>query len=418
MSPIRLLSAILVLATLSMSACSRSSSRRVVEPDTGTVAGDFQTFEDYLDNPVVATLLEEMATFPGNTPPDVTGEYFTAGFVVAATDQRLLDNLVEAEFCFGAPFLGELDVEVFDPSIVDEGARSFIEGTNDNFTVYTAFKSEQTVSDGETCEIHEVNVISGRMRADGTIADLTIGVGIVGLVGRCDNLFVGDVQISESDSQRTGEGCDDPAPPVDPVDPDAVLVTIENNLVVDTLIFIGDAADPIAEVEARSVTSFEVLPPFNIEFETLRPVAGQDNEGNDLFMGEIICAAFPIDDTSPGGAVTYSLINQLDTEVFFAPLPTNNTDLDIFSLVNSGVVIEDCLGVPTDGWDCFCAIPPSLDPVVIGYYSYSVPGVIAANQANVEFRNVADEGELVDRFQGPFILDEASGTIPLLVERR
>jgi hypothetical protein len=324
---------------------------------------------------------------------------------------------VSASFCFGPAALGELEVQILDPTVVDAGARSFIEGNGDRFTVYTAFKSVQTNGTGGTCEIHEVNVFSGRLLGDGSIADLFIGAGIVGLVGSCGNLLLGDVQISENTADRVGEGCPGPGVPGQPSDPQKVLVIVENNLVADLLVFLGAATIPVAEVPLLSVGFFETAPGFQLEFEALQPSAGQDNQGNDLLMGEIIAGAFPADVTPAGGTITYSIENQVGTDVFFAPLPTNRTTIDIFSVVNTGVAIPGYPDPPGSGLDCLCILAPNPDPYIVGYYSYSVPGVITPGQANVRFFNVDNESqEIGSPFRGPFILDALSGTVGLLVE--
>ena len=44
-----------------------------------------------------------------------------------------------------------------------------------------------------------------------------------------------------------------------------------------------------------SVGSFEAAPGFDLDFETLQPIAGQDEDGNDLLMGEIFGGLFPPD---------------------------------------------------------------------------------------------------------------------------
>jgi len=56
---------------------------------------------------------------------------------------------------------------------------------------------------------------------------------------------------------------------------------------------------------------------------------------------------------------------------------------------------------------------PSLDPYVVGYYSYDRPGIIADDEANVSFFRVSNEQGL-GRFEGPFDLDGVSGTVTLL----
>ena len=398
---------------------SRSSHRVVVENAASTFAGDFQALADYLNDPAVKSLLDRMPSHPGDTPPDVTGSYEADGIVTFATDDTLVGLDSIADFCFGPAINSELNVEVLDPSIESAGARSFIEGSGDFFTVYTAFRSIQTLETNESCEIHEVNVISGQLLPDGSIGDLVVGLAIVGLVGRCDDLFVDDLQISDMTGRRVGEGCAGDTPPVDePQDSANVIVEVENNLVVDVLIFLGSETTPVAQIGAEQTGSFETAPGFALEFESLQPLGGTDAEGADILMGEIITGAFSQDGATAGSTSVYAIENQVGSDIFFAPMPVNRTDLDLFSVVNVGFDssnIPGYLDAPGSGLDCFCVLPPSPDPFVVGYYSYSAPGLIDPVDANVRFFNVDDETEVAD-FQGPFNLEEFSGAITMRVE--
>ncbi|MBI4601611.1 MAG: hypothetical protein HY721_06585 [Planctomycetes bacterium] len=410
-----LLSASLLL--VGSTACRHGHRHRVVVVNpTGTVASDFQSIADYLADPTVRFLLDRMPRNSGSSPPDVEGEYDAAGVIVRTSipGTRTGDDVI-ADFCFGTPSASSLEVLVQDPSVVDAGARSFVEGSGDDFTVYTAFKSVQSTDIGTTCEIHEVNVFSATREADGSLSDLFIGQAIVGLVGDCASLLVGDFQISENAADRVGGSCFDEEPGTGPGDPRDVLVEVENALVVDLLVFLDDDTEPTLLVGPESVEAFETRPGFAIFFETLQPVAGQDDDGNDLLMGEIVSGQFPADVTAAGGAIAYAIENRVGDDFFFAPLPVNRKSFDIFAVTNAGVDVPGYPDPPGSGLDCQCSMAPSLDPYVIGYYSYDAPGIIRADQANVRFFRVSD-GREVDVFQGPFNLEAASGTVTLLVE--
>jgi len=408
--------ATLVLAAIvSCSGCRHGHRHRVVVVSpNGTFAGDFQSIADYLDDPSVRFLLRNMPRHKGSSPPDVEGEFESIGAVVRDTFRGTAkgDEVVGA-FCFGSPAGGRLAVTIQDPSVVDAGASSFIEGSGDRFTVYTAFKSVQSQDTGATCEIHEVNVFSGIRNADGSLSELYIGQAIVGLVGDCGTLLIGDIQVSRNSADRIGSSCSDD-PGTGPGNPSKVLVQVENNLVTDVLVFLGDDTTPTIQVSPLATDSFEAQPGFQVYFESLQPSAGTDGQGNELLMGEILNGQFPPDSTGAGGAITYAIENQVGSDVFFAPLPLNRTAVDIYSVVNAGVAIPGYPEPEGSGLDCLCTMAPSVDPYVVGYYSYSVPQVISPAQANVKFFNTSTDVE-VDAFTGPFILGEGSGTVTLLV---
>ncbi|HVR73220.1 MAG TPA: hypothetical protein VMT52_02770 [Planctomycetota bacterium] len=408
---------VLVLSS-ALAGCRHGSRNRVIVVNPpSSVAGDFQSIADYLANFTVQNILDHMPRHRGGTAPFVEGDYESAGFLRRTTiPGTSRGDPVAADFCFGPASGSELEVIVQDPSVVDAGARSFIEGDNDSFTVYTAFKSVQTLESGGTCEIHEVNVFSGIRNPDGSISDLFIGVGIVGLVGACDFLLVGDFQVSENTADRVGDACVGGQPPgTGPIDPANVLVSVENNLVVDLLVFLDDDLTPTIQVDPLSVDAFETPPGFAVYFESLQPIAGQDGLGQDLLMGEIVSGQFSEDPAGAGESVTYTIENQVGNEIYFAPLPLNRSSFDIFSVVNRDVPIPGYPDPPGSGLDCLCSMPPSLDPYVVGYYSYARPGIIAADEANVGFFRVSNEQGL-GAFQGPFDLDGVSGTVTLLVQ--
>ncbi len=394
----------------------RRDSRIIITNPTGTVAGDFRSIADYLADPTVRFLLSHMPRHQGGTPPDVEGEYDSEGLIVRRTipGTRVGDPVI-GDFCFGSAAGTLIEVTIQDVTVVDAGASSFIEGSGDAFTIYTAFKSVQTQDDGTTCEIHEVNVFSAVRNADGSLSDLFIGQGIVGLIGNCSDLLAGDIQISENIADRVGASCNDGSPGSQPQNPANVLVRVENNLVVDLLVFLDDDTVPTILVGALSAGEFETAPGFALYFETVLPVAGQDPQGNDLLMGELVNGQFPVDVTGAGGSIAYVIENQVGDDIFFAPLPLNRADFEIFSVVNSGVAIPGYPDPPGSGLDCLCSMAPSIDPYVVGYYSYSVPGVINATQANVRFFKVSN-GKQVDAFVGPFNLEELSGTVTLRVD--
>jgi hypothetical protein len=386
----------------------------VVPP--GMVAADFQSIADYLDSPVVEEILDRMPRYTGSTPPNVAGEYDSTGEVFFTTVPGTFPgDIVTADFCFGQPAGSRLEVLIQDPSVQDGGASSFVEGSGDNFTVYTAFKSVQRFEGGGTCEIHEVNVFSASRNADGSLSDLFIGQGIVGLIGDCGTLFVGDIQISDNRATRVGGSCFDGQPGTGPVDPRNVLVAVENDLVVELLVFLGDDTVPTLQVAPLSVGSFETRPGFAIYFEGLQPSAGQDGQGNELLMGEIVSGQFAPDSTPANGSVTYAIVNQVGSDFFFAPLPVNRAPFDIYAVSNLGAHVPG-YPLPTgSGLDCLCSMAPSLDPYIIGYYSYSVPGIIAPAQANVHFFRVENNLE-VAVFQGPFDLEPLTGAVTLVVD--
>ena len=408
--------AFLVLSALLFPSCHHGDHHHVIVISGNKLAGSFQSIADYLADPTVERLFNHMPRSTGSTPPDVSGSFLSSGVITKTTiPGTLKGDAVTADFTFGLASGSQLDVVVNDPSVLDAGAASFIEGSGNAFTIYTAFKSVQTLDNGATCEIHEVNIFSGIQNADGSISDLFIGQGIVGLIGSCVGLLTGDIQVSNNIGDLTAAFCGDNFGNV-PQDPTKVLVKVENNLVVDTVVFLNGSAIPIAKINALCVGAFETTPGFTLVFESLQPIAGQDPNGSDLLMGEIISGQFPPDVTLAGTSITYSLESQVGSDTFFAPLPLNLTSLDIFSVVNLGVDIPGYPAPAGSGLDCLCSMAPSLNSYVIGYYSYALPGVITPTQANIHFFNVANEAQEVDAFQGPFALDALSGTVTLFVQ--
>ncbi len=405
-----------ILAVLASLGCRHSHRRRVIVSNpSSTFAGDFQSIADYLEDPTVRVLLRNMPRNTGNLPPDVEGQFESEGEIRATSiPGSRRGDLVTGSFCFGTASGSRLQVAIEDASVVDAGAASFLEGSNDRFTVYTAFKSVQTQTSGSTCEIHEVNVFSGMRNSDGSFSDLYIGQGIVGLVGDCGALLIGDVQASKGIADRVGSSCTDD-PGAQPGDPSNVLVTVENSLVTDLAVFLGNDTTPTLFVRPLSTGSFESRPGFSLYFESVQPSAGKDPQGNDLLMGEIVSGQFAPDATGTGGTVTYSIENQVGTDVFFAPMPVNRRSFDLYAVTNSGVLVPGYPNPPGSGLDCLCSMAPSIDPYVVGYYSYNIPQAISPSQTNVLFFN-ADTNVQVDAFTGPFNLDAGSGTVTLLVD--
>jgi hypothetical protein len=383
----------------------------------GKVAGDFQSLADYFDDPVVRRLFDFMPRASDGVPPDVGGSYDSTGVVeVTSIPGTSPGTPVASQFCFGTPAGANIEVVVADPSVVDDGAASFIEGNGDVFTVYTAFKSVQTGSGGGTCEIHQVNIFSGRRNSDGSLSDLEIGLGIVGLIGDCFPFLIGDIQVSDNIADLIGPPCSGGNGGQVPGDPRNVLVGVENNLVTGLLVFIDDEVQPSLVLDALSADTFETRPGFDLFFESIQPSAGTDDQGDELLMGEIVAGQFQTDTTPAGEAVAYIIEHRVGSDTFFAPLPLNRRQRDIFSVVNIAVDVPGYPPPAGSGLDCLCLMPPSpgTDPYVIGYYSYSAPGILTANQANVHFFDAVNSNE-VAAFQGPFNLEELTGTVTLLV---
>ena len=94
-------------------------------------------------------LLENMPRNTGNSPPEIAGTYDAFGGVVNSTiPGSVSGDSMASYFCFGLGAKGELEVRVIDPTVDETRARSFIEGSGDQFTVYTAFRSVQQHPDG------------------------------------------------------------------------------------------------------------------------------------------------------------------------------------------------------------------------------------------------------------------------------
>jgi hypothetical protein len=415
--------AALALAVLPGAGCSDSHHHRRPAFDIGLAQGgvsaaSFTTLSDYISHPTVQLILQNMPRHVGAAPRDVSGSYDFLGEVIATSyPGSLTGDQVSAIFCFGKPYGKLLDVAVADTQALDAGATYFIEGSDDRFTVYLAFVLLDA-SGGGTCEFHVVNVYSGRQRADGSLVDMYVGQGIVGLVGDCGPFLIGDVEVSWGDAillAETGE----PVPGGGPLDPDKVQVVVNNSLLNPVDVFVNletDATPLTVTIPAADEVAFEVAPCFDLTTASVQPLGGQDAQGNDVLMGEAVVAFFPPDCTSPGATVTYYVTNEVGGDIFFAPRPVNQSAGDIYSVVNAGVEIPEYPEVGDLGFDCFCALPPDPLEYDIGYYSYSRPGIISENEANVDFYRVADDSPIgPGPAFGPFLLELGSGAKQFLV---
>ncbi len=369
---------------------------------TGTSAADFITLSDYLDNPVVQGIFTSMPRNQGSSPPNLDGTYFSTGTVVASTFGLAVGEAVEDEFCFGPPAGSALEVAILDPAVVDAGAFSFIEGSGNLFTVYTAFKTVQTGPDGFTCEIHQVVIFSGRKEVDNSLGNLFIGFGIVGLVGDCGNLLVDDIQISQNSAARTGDSCVGGGTPINP---NQVLVIVDNFLVADLDVFVDDVLVGVAPL--LSSLTFEAAPGFTLSFESVPPLNESSEE-----MGEILAGTFS-PDTQPRGRLSqYAIGNQIGDDFFFAPILSNQTAGIVTASVNVGTNYE---------FTCGCVLPASaLSQYFIGYHAYDVVeqvrGAITPDMTNVVIDTEFPPADPIEfLFEGPFTLGLDSGALSLIV---
>ena len=385
----------------------------------GVVNADFQSIDDYLDHPTVQLLLENMPRNTGNSPPEIAGTYDAFGDLIDSTIPGSdTGDSTASYFCFGLSSEGALEVNIIDPTIDEPEAGSFIEGSGDQFTVYTAFRSVQLHPDGNHCEITKVNIFSGTRQPDGSLSDLLVGCGIVGLVGNCDPLRIDQAQISSLTGNLIGDACS--SAPQGPADGDKGQLIIENFLLDQVNIYTDPdpAALATANVDALGTVAMEIDPGFSLDFESARPSAGTDINGDDILMGEVVAGAFGQDTSAAGETVTYFIENLVGQDEFFAPRLLNSSSSEVFTIVNSGVPTldffpyEEPLG---EGLDCLCAMPAALDPYFIGYYSYDSPGFITPAQANVRVLDTSDETEVTQPFFGPFSLAVGSGDVILEV---
>jgi len=387
----------------------------------GVFVVDFQTLQDFLDHPTGQLILANMPRHLGNTPPNVEGTYEAWGEVADSTipGSEIADKIT-AQFCFGTPAGGVIDVRISRPTIAERALASFIEGNGNAFTIFTVFRSVFPLAGGEACDVIEVNVISGQLGADGGLRDLVIGIGIVGLTGDCAPLLIDDAEIRELTALRLGPGCVDV--PAEPNDADRVLVVVDNFLLSDVELFEGaGGAAPVLEVGAASSGFFETLPGPRLSFESIRPVVGGGGGGLGAGlaeMGEILTGSFgTIDPKSfpAGSTVVVQVDNLIGNDFYFAPRPRNLGADDLYAVVNSSVASLDFFPYEPpfgSGLDCGCVMAPSTIPYDIGYYSYHVEGTIQASQANLRFFRESDNAPVAS-FIGPFDIDAGAGTVVL-----
>ena len=408
----------LLLALAAGCSSKDSSPLDLGERQGGVVSADFQTLDDYLDHPTVQLLLDNMPSHTGSSPPEIAGTYDAFGGVIDSTipGSEIGDSMA-SYFCFGLGSEGALEVRVIDPTVDDSWARSFIEGSGDQFTVYTAFRSVQEHPGGGHCEITKVNVFSGTRESDGSLSDLHIGCGIVGLIGGCGQLRIDQDQISRLAGTLVGGACS--STPQGPENGSKVQLVIENFLLDSVNIYTNSnpAAVASATVGALGTVALELDPGFSLDFESARPSAGVDASGNEVLVGEIVAGSFGQDTTAAGETVTYILENVVGQDVYFAPRLVNSSSNEIYAIVNSGIPALDFYPynetVPGSGLDCLCAMPPNTEPYFIGYYSYDSPGYISPAEANVRVFDAGDDQELTAPFAGPFALENGSGDVLL-----
>ncbi|MEC8934467.1 MAG: hypothetical protein VX958_03300, partial [Planctomycetota bacterium] len=125
----------LLLALAAGCSSKDSSPLDLGERQGGVVSADFQTLDDYLDHPTVQLLLDNMPSHTGSSPPEIAGTYDAFGGVIDSTipGSEIGDSMA-SYFCFGLGSEGALEVRVIDPTVDDSWARSFIEGSGDQFT--------------------------------------------------------------------------------------------------------------------------------------------------------------------------------------------------------------------------------------------------------------------------------------------
>jgi hypothetical protein len=361
---------------------------------TGTSASDYLFLDDYLADTTVGTLIGLMPQHAGSTPPNLDGSYSATGNLTATSiPGTAVGDAFSTQFCLGPPAGSALEVAFLDAGVVSAGANSFIEGSGDLFTVYTAFKTITTGPNGFTSEQHQVAVLSGRRDLTGDLVDLSIGIGIVGLVGDCGNLAVGDVQVAGCTALLTDASC---VGSQTPSSEDNVLVTVENFLLVDANVFADGVFVDVAPL--LSSLTFEATPGFTLSFETIQPL----NE-SDAAMGVILSWTFDQDTQAAGRFSQYLLTNIVGDDYFFSPVVQNLTGGDVTVHVNEGTPVAATAGTfPTS----------NAAQYFLGYYHYDVIGVITALEANVRIDRPAPFSDLLD--QGPFTLGADSGALALL----
>ncbi len=420
-----LLIALLSIGIFFLPGCRRSKSRTVVTttiiPSSGIVVTDLQSIADFLALPEVQELFKSMQRYAGSNPPLVQGEYSSNNLEITDTTipgytiGELLDPLV---FCFGDIALGVIEMVLNEVDFVDAGIDFFIEGDGDFFTVYIGHKSLQTDSEGDSCEIHLVRVISAVRENDGSLSDLEIGTAVIGIVGACENLLVGDIKVAAGTANPTGNSC---STNVGPVDPDNVIVRVENNLVVDLDVFTSNdgfvSDENFIPVDPSSFVEFEEEPGFELEFVSLQP----EHPSGEL-LGENLFKLFEPDESLPGESVTYEITNNIDENIFFAPIVTNSSGVSLVPSVN--------IGIPDapDGWFCSsCFIEPN-ETHLLGYYAYDILGQLEGSNELFEWTPeniiigfftdpasipIAPAFQILGFEQPEFALEEFSGAIEL-----
>ena len=148
---------------------------------------DFQSVQDFLSHPVVLQLLARgnLTVHTGSNPPNIEGIY-------DVTETIQINDFAPGSVGLSGPsnltlFDQRSDViSVADPS--NTVANVFITGSGIDFTIWIA-SSERLP--GFDCTVVEVNILTGRVLANGNL-DMRIGAVLVGLFGTDCAVLLGD----------------------------------------------------------------------------------------------------------------------------------------------------------------------------------------------------------------------------------
>ncbi|MCZ6793489.1 MAG: hypothetical protein O7J95_07740 [Planctomycetota bacterium] len=424
----------LVLGALGPAACDHDDDQIIVVSEQGVVVTDLDSLSDYLNDPAVLLILQSMPRHIGSTPPDPVGDYDADDTVLVASslpNSPVGSLLGPFAFCFGSPAGGRIDARVIGSGIDPSGTSSFIEGNGNDFTVYTSFVSRDADPVTQrTCEVHQVVVISATRLADGSLTDVSIGQGVVGLVGECTDLFVDDILVSEGTGSRFADACECQAGGGG--NPGVVELFVNNFLKNPVVVFVEypgtTILDPqpfVVRAEEAGLSQF-VEPGFTLRFESLQPELEviQDPLNRTLppslaglnfaVMGELVQATFSQDGVAGGSCSIYDVVNVVGTREYFAPRPTNASGGTIYVLVNTDAAEMNPLNLIGPDAGCLCPILDGETSIDLGYYLH-IENLMVPPNTNVRVFDFTNDVEILTLASPPFATELDSGAFEFTV---
>ncbi len=119
----------------------------------------FQSAADFAENATIKKAIADshFVSYPGSSPPTITGKYTTNGQVAASADGSLVGRSVISTTClYNQKAAGQIDYAEKANNLVAGGQGFFISGSGNNFTVW-----EELRASSQTCSQHNALLMTG-----------------------------------------------------------------------------------------------------------------------------------------------------------------------------------------------------------------------------------------------------------------